>query len=185
MNERCSSRSSSITGEGCVAERRKNSARGADGGGEGEDDLRVIPAPVRPLDDAGGEQGDPGGDREHADRVRRRARVGLADLVEPAVGDRRDRQPDRDVDDEDPAPVGLDQQPADRRAERGGDAAAADQAPTAAARFSAGKAARISPSEVGIIIAPPVAWITRAATRAATEGAAAESAEPAVKTSSP
>ena len=64
-----------------------------------------------------------GREQQRADAVRARRRVALADLgQERAPGDDRG-DADRDVDDEDPAPVDLDQQPADRRAERGGDAA--------------------------------------------------------------
>jgi hypothetical protein len=57
----------------------------------------------------------------------------------------------------------------------------ADQMPIATGRCSAGKAGRSSPSVVGIIIAAPTAWRTRAPTRKGIEGATAQRAEAAEK----
>ena len=49
--------------------------------------------------------------------------VGVTDLVEHAHAEHERHQGERQVDEEDPAPAGLDQQPADRGAEGGGRAA--------------------------------------------------------------
>ena len=77
-----------------------------------------------------------------------------------------------------------------RRPPIGGPSAAAtpptaDQMPIASARCSTGKAGRIRPRVVGSIIAPPAAWRTRAATRKGIEGATAQRAEAAAKSSRP
>src|ERR687891_774072 len=61
----------------------------------------------------------------------------------------------------------------------------ADNKRTAPRRRSAGNAASRSPSEHGTMTAAPVAWTTRAAIRTPTPFAAAQSADPSVKTATP
>jgi len=61
----------------------------------------------------------------------------------------------------------------------------ADQMPIATGRCSTGKAGSRRPSVVGIIIAAPTAWRTRAPTRKGIEGATAQSAEAAEKVRRP
>ncbi len=99
-----------------------------DRAGEAGQGPRVGPAPVGALDDPEGEQGDAEGQLGGAEQVGA-AVFGLADLTQGAGGQDRDDDPDRHVDDEDPAPAELHQQAADRRPECRRDAA--DRGPDA------------------------------------------------------
>jgi hypothetical protein len=83
--------------------------------------LDVSPAPGRSLHGAEHEQGDRRQQQHRRDPVRQPAPRGRAHLrQDPSARDQRG-QPDRHVDEEDPAPVDADQQPADRRPGGGGD----------------------------------------------------------------
>ena len=106
-----------------VTERALHQPGARDGGQrEGAQDARAVPAPVAPLDDGGDEAG-------HRDREERGAeQIGalgrrVAHLAELADPEDEGEHAEGEVDQEDPAPAGLDQQAADRRAERGGGAA--------------------------------------------------------------
>ena len=103
-----------------VTARAHDQQRGGDHGQrEGAEDGRTRPAPVRPLDDGGGQAG-------HGDRQQRGpgqvglVRGGILDLAQHPYPDHQGGQAEREVHQEDPAPTGLDQDPSDRRAERGG-----------------------------------------------------------------
>ena len=159
--------------------RRAKNERGdeQDGADEGEDDPRVGPAPVRALDDPGGEQADAQRELQRADPIGTSPEVRLPNLVQRAPRDECGRQADRHVDEEDPAPAELEQDPADPRTERRGDTPDGRPDPHRDGPLLGGKAGRISPSVVGSIIDPPAACSTRAATRKGTAGAAAQSAE--------
>ncbi|UUY03097.1 hypothetical protein LRS13_20840 [Svornostia abyssi] len=86
------------------------------------EDARVAPAPLGPLDDAADQRGDSRGEQHGAQRVGPRG-VGLARFAQHPGADGQGKETDRHVDEEDPAPVGLDEQPANRRPGRSGDGA--------------------------------------------------------------
>lgn len=94
----------------------------SDGAGEAGEVTRVRPAPVGALDDAERKQADPERQLGGAEQVGA-AVLGFAHLLQYAGRDDCGDDPDRDVDDEDPAPAELHQQTPDRRSERRGDAA--------------------------------------------------------------
>ena len=86
---------------------------------EGAQDGGAGPAPVRSLDNAGGQAGHGDGEQGGAGQVGL-VRRGVLDLAQHPHPDHQGDQAEGQVDQEDPAPAGLDQDPADRRPEGGG-----------------------------------------------------------------
>ena len=120
--ERTASSERSMTGAGSRAQRRRKTAPGEHRAGQAAERARVRPAPLGRLYQA---------QRERADREREHAgapqigdpHVRVAALAQDPDCEQRRRERDRQVDEEHQAPVGRDQQPAERRAGGGRDAA--------------------------------------------------------------
>ena len=108
---------------------------GDDGHREGADDPPAGPAPVRAFDDGGDQAGHGDGQQDGPEEVGL-VRIGVTDLLERAHAEHERHHGEGQVDEEDPAPAGLDQQAADRRAERSG--RTADGGPQADRRTLAG-----------------------------------------------
>jgi hypothetical protein len=92
------------------------------GDGEQREDRRRSPAPFLTLDDRHHQRADRDDQRAGPEHVRA-PRAELAPLPQRAQAEAQPEQPDRDVHQEHPAPVGLHQQTAERGACRRGDAA--------------------------------------------------------------
>ena len=130
------------------------------------------PAPVVALDDPQRHRGQPEGQHQRPGQVR--AGGCRRPAARAAGGGRRTAiaSAERQVDEEDEAPVGE----LDQRRRRGvgptaaAAAAAAPQSPTPAARCSTGKLSRTIASEVGAIIAAPTPCRTRKAISASSDG---------------
>ena len=138
-----------------------------------------------PLTSPKRERADPGGDQHRAQRVGRGHRV-AGHLGQPAPADDQRGHADRDVDEEHPPPARGDQQAADDRAERGGEAADRRPGPDRAVRGARpGRRPGAGPSEVGVSSAAPAAWTTRKATSIGRLVAAAQAAEAAMNTATP
>jgi hypothetical protein len=102
-------------------------AAGHESGGEGAERGGRRPAPFPALDERERQRTGRAGEQRGAGQVGRR-RLPRVRLAEPAEAEHHGRDADRDVDEEDQPPApGLDQQTAQRGAERGGDGA--DRAP--------------------------------------------------------
>lgn len=93
-----------------------------DSGGENHLDRSGIPPPVGPLDQAEGEQPDPGGGKDDTDRVGP-LNVVSWDGRKAAPANYQGDETYRHVDQENPSPAGRHQQAADHRADRRGQAA--------------------------------------------------------------
>ena len=157
---------------------------GREGQSEGAEDAPAGPAPVRALDDGGHQAGHGDGQQGGPDEVGLLG-VGVPHLVERADAQHECDQGEGQVDEEHPAPAGLDQQPADRGPEGGG--RSADGRPQADGRPLAlgPKAGSRRPSEVGSMRAPPIACSMRAPTRRSRDGETAHRAEAVVKMARP
>ena len=85
-------------------------------------DPRAVPPPVRALDDGGDHAGDRDGEQDGAEQVGA-VRGRVAHLAQHAHPEDERQRAEGQVDQEDPAPAGLDQQASDGRAEGGRGAA--------------------------------------------------------------
>ena len=112
----------STTGDGWCSQRQPKTIRPIAAAGERGDDARIAPAPGVRLDEAERERGDRQREDHRAEQVGALLGRVLALLEQPRRGD-AGRDADGQVDQEHQAPADLDEQAADRRTGRRGDAA--------------------------------------------------------------
>jgi hypothetical protein len=114
------------------------------------------------------------------------ARVWVGDVGDDARGDRRGREADWEVDEEDPPPAKtLGDQAAEQRSERDRAADRCAQAAIAVARSEPENSWPISASAVANIAAPPIPWAARAMISNGALGASPHNEDAAVKITTP
>ncbi len=125
---------------GVVARRAAQEPAGKQGAREqAAQDPGREPAPFVGLDQGDGEGGDGGGEQDGAEQVGQRSGLLVVTRRGQYAGPHGDGgDADRDVDDEHPAPVGLDQQSAEDRSEAGGDPADRGPGPDGAGALGRG-----------------------------------------------